>query len=87
MINQFKYIGCMACALVVFPFVGHGTGTAQASVPTPLEYNMTVSDNKAAYSALKAKIDNVPAMIAARECVPEGSYTNHIKILTINGLK
>ena len=40
---------------------------------TEAQYNSVVAQNKAAYDALKAKIDNVPALIASKQCAPAGT--------------
>jgi hypothetical protein len=50
-----------------------GVSGAAAAAPTVAEYQAVVAKNKAEYDALKAQIDNVPAMIAAKQCAPAGS--------------
>lgn len=49
------------------------TATPAVTTPTQAEYNALVSKNQADYAALQAKVNNVPAMIASKQCAPAGS--------------
>ncbi|MBL8641497.1 MAG: hypothetical protein JNL76_05195 [Alphaproteobacteria bacterium] len=50
-----------------------GVSTAAATAPTVADYNAMVAKNNAEYESLKAQVNNVPAMIAAKQCAPAGS--------------